>query len=175
MAWTTPATAVSGQTALTASFWNTQVRDNQNFLYTPPMCMVRRTTNLTSYTSNTAITWESSAYDTDTMWSSGTNVVIKTAGVYLVSFYSSSQGSATITRISPRINKNGTLIVPSDDPNVITGTNADSVLTITTKCAVNDTIAGTVLFAGGSSYIINGAASEGATQTRLSVTWLGSG
>jgi hypothetical protein len=28
MAWTTPATASAGSTALTAAFWNTQVRDN---------------------------------------------------------------------------------------------------------------------------------------------------
>jgi len=28
MAWTTPATAVAGSTALTAAFWNEQVRDN---------------------------------------------------------------------------------------------------------------------------------------------------
>ena len=30
MAWTTPATAVAGSTALTAAFWNQQVRDNLN-------------------------------------------------------------------------------------------------------------------------------------------------
>lgn len=32
MAWTTPATATAGSTALTAAFWNTQVRDNLNAL-----------------------------------------------------------------------------------------------------------------------------------------------
>ncbi len=30
MAWTTPATATAGSTALTAAFWNTNVRDNLN-------------------------------------------------------------------------------------------------------------------------------------------------
>jgi hypothetical protein len=33
MAWTTPSTAVAGSTALTASFWNTNVRDNTVELY----------------------------------------------------------------------------------------------------------------------------------------------
>lgn len=33
MAWTTPSTAVAGSTALTAAFWNEQVRDNSLALY----------------------------------------------------------------------------------------------------------------------------------------------
>ena len=32
MAWTTPSTAVAGSTALTAAFWNEQVRDNTQYL-----------------------------------------------------------------------------------------------------------------------------------------------
>ena len=32
MAWTTPSTAVAGSTALTAAFWNEQVRDNSAYL-----------------------------------------------------------------------------------------------------------------------------------------------
>jgi hypothetical protein len=52
MAWTTPATATAGSTALTAAFWNTQVRDNTNELYGS----IRRLgfqTRTTDYTINT--------------------------------------------------------------------------------------------------------------------------
>jgi hypothetical protein len=34
MAWTTPSTATAGSTALTAAFWNEQVRDNSDYLKT---------------------------------------------------------------------------------------------------------------------------------------------
>jgi hypothetical protein len=107
------------------------------------------------------------------MFTSGTDVTIRTAGVYLVSFYASVSGNATITRISPRINKIGVVTVASET-NVINGVNGETVLSTVSNYAVNDTIAATVLFTGGSSYQISGnATNDNVSQTRLSVTWLG--
>lgn len=172
MAWTTPGTAVAG-TVYTSAFYNEQTRDNLNYLYSPPMCLVQRTTALTGYTSNTDITWSSERYDTDAMFSSGTDITIKTAGIYLVNCHIEAYGNATISRISPRIHKNGNVSVAQESPvNASTGTN--TTVSIVSSFAVNDTITLRVLFTGGSAYAIGGSATEdNVSQTRLSVTWLG--
>ena len=92
MAWTTPGTAVAGA-VLEADLWNSDVRDNtqylkdqSDFLYTPPMCVVSRSSGLTYSTSGVAITWNSEDVDTDSMYTSGTptTITINTAGVYIV-------------------------------------------------------------------------------------------
>ena len=51
MPWNTPSTAVAGSTAVTASFWNTQVRDNTNELYNGQRVFgfQRRTTDYTFF------------------------------------------------------------------------------------------------------------------------------
>lgn len=51
MAWTTPATAVAGSTALTASFWNTNVRDNSLAL---PRGYITQTTLATTFSTSSA-------------------------------------------------------------------------------------------------------------------------
>jgi len=173
MTWTTPSTVVAGSTELTASLWNEQVRDNTSFLYTPPAVMVRRTSNLTSYTSNTAISWSDSYFDTDNMFSSGTDITIKTAGIYSCVLRGSARGNATITRILPRI-FNGALSIADEDMIVQVGVQANFALCVTTKFAVNDVITARVLFSGGSGYYLEGTANDASNQTALSVVWLGS-
>ena len=172
MAWTTPGTAVAGD-VLTAARWNSDVRDNTNFLYQVPSVQVRRTSDLTSYASNTAITWQSEAWDTDSMWSSGTDVTIKTAGIYLVTFKGRANGSATISRIVARTFKGG-LEFAEVEATVVSAVSSNFVSTAITKCNVNDVITASVLFSGGSNYVVDGNASEASDQTSLTVTWIGS-
>ena len=171
MAWTTPATATAGSTALTAAFWNEQVRDNTNFLYTPPMVQVRRTTNLTSYTSASAITWESEAFDTDSMWSSGTTVTVNTAGIYLVTFSGFASGAATITLINPVVLRGADLALTTN-VNINAGINAYFTVSGTLKFTAAQTVTARVDFTGGSAYVVGGSGTEGIGQTRLSLTWI---
>lgn len=172
MPWTTPETAVAGQ-VLTAAYLNTNLVANTNFLYQVPSVQVRRTSDLTSYASNTAITWQSEAWDTDTMWSSGTDVTIKTAGIYLMSFKGRANGAATITRIVPRIYKGAGEVVETECT-VLSGVASTFAVNAFTKCNVNDVITASVIFSGGSSYVIDGNSSELSDQTSLTVTWIGS-
>lgn len=81
MAWTTPATAVSGQTALTASFWNTQVRDNTDALYQSVrrLGFQTRTTNSTSSQTSFA-----SAAD---LFTSGITFTADGTSAYRIKFY----------------------------------------------------------------------------------------
>ena len=53
MAWTTPSTAVAGSTALTAAFWNEQVRDNTNALYDSVRRLAFTNSRTTDYTVDT--------------------------------------------------------------------------------------------------------------------------
>jgi hypothetical protein len=87
MAWTTPGTAVAGA-VLEASFWNSNVRDNTSFLFSPPMVRIARTTGqtLANQTWGFVDTW-AETFDTNTMWTSANNYIeIKTAGIYLVQY-----------------------------------------------------------------------------------------
>lgn len=93
MAWTTPATFTVGQT-LTAASMNTNVRDNTNFLFSPPACKIQRASDVSVASSATmgAITIAPAGgpdYDTDpTMHENVTHptrITINTGGVYRVS------------------------------------------------------------------------------------------
>lgn len=86
MAWTTPRTWTVGETP-TAAVFNTHVRDNLNFLYSPPSCRVYNSANL-STTSGVSftVTLNSERWDTDTMHDTGSNterIKATTAGRYL--------------------------------------------------------------------------------------------
>lgn len=84
----TPPNTVTGSDVLTAALWNTQVKDNLNELRNPPFCKVILTSTVTSYTSNTDITWSSAQFNVGSMWSSGqpTRITASQTGLYLVTF-----------------------------------------------------------------------------------------
>jgi hypothetical protein len=171
MAWTTPGTATAGE-VLTAAFWNTNVRDNSSFLFTPPMVKVYRSSNQTSYTSQASISWQAEEYDTDAMWTSGTDVTIKTAGIYLISFYAFASGAATITSVFAGVRKNGTYLGQQNfAPYTTTATSC--TYSNTHKLAVSDVITADVQFLGGSAYVVSGAATDANAQSRLIITWIG--
>jgi hypothetical protein len=73
---------------VTASLWNGDVRDGVNFLLSPPRVSVSNTA-AHSHTSGTSLllTWDTEAWDTDTMHSTVTNtsrLTAVTAGTYQV-------------------------------------------------------------------------------------------
>lgn len=88
MAWTSPPTFVTGN-VLTAAQMNTNVRDNTNFLHSPPGCLATRATAFSVATGTlTVVPFNGTdMYDTDSMHDpSGApnDIVINTSGVYLV-------------------------------------------------------------------------------------------
>lgn len=146
-----------------------------NSMRVPPSCMVRRTTNLTGYSSNAAITWESTAWDTDpTMWTAGdaTKISFGTTGLYLATLVGYFGATATVTTASANLAVDGTTVASSYS-SISGGTNGYFSL-----AAILDITAGSYLtaflgFIGGSAYIVGGAASLGNQQTRMQVAWLG--
>jgi hypothetical protein len=166
MAFTTPGTAVAGE-VLTAAFWNEQVRDNLSFLYTPPMCIVSRSSALT-YVSAADIAWNSEDIDTNAMFDSGasTKITIKTAGVYIVTlnvqFAATSVGASSGT---------GTILVGGAERaastsmgNVGGSTRVNSSLV--RSLSVNDEITSKFTFAGAAGTLTI------ATTSFLSAVWI---
>ena len=150
------------------------MRDNSSFLYTPPMCKVRRNTDLTGYTSATAVTWNQEDIDTDGMYTSGTDITIKTAGVYLVHHKVYLTCTATLTGLGAALGRNGTLFEYVRYP-VQDTTSAYAECTKIISLAVNDTITARPEVFGGSNYVLKGVATDTHVSTSLSVVWLGKG
>lgn len=142
-----------------------------NNLVVPPSVQVRLTSDVNPYTSATPISWSSSAYDTDGMFSSGTVVTVQTTGVYVVTFTGYANATATLTRVTPNILKNGVSIANQESQG--STTLAYFSFGVITSCTAGDTLAANVGFTGGSAYILKGNASEAPSQTRLTATWIG--
>lgn len=136
----------------------------------PPSCQVIRTTDLTGYTTYAGITWSSSAWDTDGMWTSGANITINTTGLYTVTFAGVATATATLNIVEPLVYVNGTQVL--GQYTFFTSTRAEWVATATLSLVATNTVSAGVSFAGGSAYVIKGNASN-FEQTRLSATWLG--
>ena len=166
----TAAGTVAAGDVYTAAAHNIIATDVNNFIV-PPACQVRRTTNLTSYSSGTDITWESEAFDTDDMYSTGTSITIQTAGIYLVTFTGGYSAGATLTRVFAGIIKSGTSIAEQESLGAATG--GGFSFAVITNCAAAATLTARVSFTGGSAYVIAGNASETSTQTRLTAKWIG--
>lgn len=172
-------TNVSTGSTLTATTFNNLLTNTANYRV-PPACQVRRTSNLTGYTSDAAITWESAAFDTegagDPMWAASPNptrITIRTAGLYVVSLIGRASGAATITLTNFNIRVNGSSSA-SNYLNVITATATYGTTSGIFNLAVGDYVEGAVGFAGGSAYVIHGSSTaQSQDQTRLTVTWIG--
>jgi hypothetical protein len=170
-----PLSNVTVGSVLTASDYNKAVENSNNFRV-PPSVMVRRTTNLTSYTSDTAIAWQSvGSTDTDpTMWtvSDATKITINTAGLYLVAFTGTATGTATISTAIPGILVNASFVASSTTA-IFSGTTARWALALVLNLSAGNALTASVGFSGGSAYVVSGNASLASDQTRLSATWLG--
>jgi hypothetical protein len=167
MAWTTPGTAVAGD-VLTAAFWNSNVRDNETFLFTPPMCIVRRNAaQAIADNTNTSISFDTEDLDTDSMFTpTSTDVTIKTAGIYMLSGVAALQTAAT-TVIASRMRVNGNVVAD----NFLTGSAYASNANVTTikKLAVNDVVTFQIYQSGPAT-----SKNTGST-TQLAVIWVGFG
>ena len=110
MAWTTPSTVVAGQT-LSAAFWNEQVRDNSDFLYAPPMCVMSFTGLAHNNVSQVLNPTFTEIVDNDSMHTTGANnarITINTAGVYLiVGFTKQTAGAATVQDLAITLDGSG--------------------------------------------------------------------
>lgn len=175
----TLSTFVSGN-VLTADEMN-EVKDNLDNQRVPPMCLVRRTSDLTGYASESAITWQSAEFDTespsDPMWSAAAPTVVtcRTAGIYLVQLQFAAAANPTQTAGGGVIRKNGNVIAENFNewfsPGAFPELRGNMALIV--PLSVTDTVAGGVRFTGGSGYTVKGAATTTFSQTRLAVTWLG--
>jgi hypothetical protein len=109
--YTTPPTATAGQ-PLSASDWNTKVRDSLEALAKPARCRVYRSAALSLANATTiAIAWDAEEWDTDAFHDLATNTTRLTApraGIYLVRasvYYGVAAGG--VYRLAA-ISKNGT-------------------------------------------------------------------
>jgi hypothetical protein len=148
---------------LTAAQMNTYIRDNINFLYKPPMCVLNSTTPVGITASvNTDILYSTESVDTDTMHSTTVNtgrITINTAGVYVVNAQLAMAGSgADGSRVLARIVKNGTEICRTDTGNYGATTEVAFCLAITTSCAVTDYLTFTVLQVSAGARNLNSSA-----------------
>ena len=156
----------------TASAYNTMATDVNNFIV-PPSVQLIRSTNLTSYTSATDITWSSAAYDTDSMFSAGspTQITIGTTGLYQISGVIQLNATATLTTVSLDIYKAGVLWSRVGLSN--TATSAYGMPSIIADCTAADTFTFRMSITGGSAYSIAGNATETNNQSRIQMSWLG--
>ena len=165
----------SGSGWVQTNQWSTTsgVTDVNN-LIVPPSASIYRTNNLTSYTSDTNIAFETEDWDTDGMVDLGaqsTRITIQTAGLYLITARIRPSGSATITRTLVKIMVNDAE-VEAFDPVVDSTAARASVFSTQRVLAVNDFITVRAAITGGSAYSIPGAATEGANRARLTATWI---
>ena len=173
----TAAGTVSAGDVYTASAHNIIATDVNNFIV-PPTASIYRTSNLTSYTSDADITYETEDWDSDGMVNLGTSatrITIGTDGLYLIVFKVRAIGTASITRTLIKIMLNGTTEIaafdPAQDP-AATGSRA-VIFSFVYPLIATNFLTTRVAFTGGSAYIIAGATDENANRTRLSATWIG--
>jgi len=147
---------------------------NVNNYRVPPACHVYRSSDLTAYSSGTSITWNAEAIDTDGMWASGTNVVIDTAGLYLMVLKGNFTATATLTANGWRIAVDGTAVAQSYTQSVASGTLTQQSVSYVMPLTAGQIVTANITASGGSAYIIKGGASPHSENvTSLSVTWLG--
>lgn len=169
----TVANATAGNAILASDF--TTLFTNSNNFRKPPSCMVRKTGTQT-FTNPTTVSWDtdsgSGAHDTDDMWTSGspTVITIRTAGLYVVSFYLIA-GSATggaITAIQVFTTITGSKVGPGCiGAGFNSGTGASASGSLVTSLAENDTVSLGAYFNG------TGTGLTFSVGSALSVTWVG--
>lgn len=147
---------------------------NVNNYRVPPACIVYRSSDLSSYASGTAITWNAEQVDTDSMFSaSSTNVTVGTTGLYAVSLQVYLVCTATLTLVDPAIKVGSTVALENYGPaaNTAAGINqTHGILSLT----AGDVITCLAYITGGSNYTIKGNADpQNSLITRFAMTWLG--
>ena len=130
------------------------------------MCSVYFGTN-TTYTQDTDISWTAQDFtNTDGMWTSGGNITIQTAGLYLVTF----TGRATST-----VSAGARAVLNiADSPSVHGPEQATTdfrwSISLVRSFAASNTISARLQWSGGGTVTLQGSASLRPT---LTATWLG--
>ena len=163
MAWTTPGTATAGE-VLTAAFWNTNVRDNQNMQAIG--CRAYRSSNLT-YTNNSDIVWNAEGYDTGGMFTAGGSTITTVEpGIYVVHIQGLLQAS-TITHSQVELYKGSTSYAGGGWPGFSTIYCRFAQMHIvkaaandTWKVRINMTATGTITLLGDTDGAVNSARFE---------------
>ena len=150
---------------LTAAQMNA-IGTNVNNYRVPPACSVYFGTN-TTYTQDTDISWTAQDFtNTDGMWTSGGNITIQTAGLYLVTF----TGRATST-----VSAGARAVLNiADSPSVHGPEQATTdfrwSISLVRSFAASNTISARLQWSGGGTVTLQGSASLRPT---LTATWLG--
>lgn len=132
----------------------------------PPMCSVYFGTAST-YTQDTDISWTAQDFtNTDGMWTSGANITVQTAGLYLVTF--TGRATSTISAGARAVLNLATS--PSVHGQEQTTTDFRWSISLVRSFAVSDTIAARVQWSGSGTVTLQGTASLRPT---LTATWLG--
>ena len=170
--YTAAGSATAGD-VYTASAHNGIVTDVNN-LIVPPVCEVVRTTNLTSYTAATDISFSSASIDTDGMFAAGspTRITIQTTGLYVVTYVAAVSATATMTDVSPIIRKN-TSNLAFFMQKAYSSTNGYTAGSVVASLTASDYLTLRIDIVGGSNYTVRGDSSNTDVQTRLSATWIG--
>lgn len=165
----TLANATAGNAILASDHYN--VFQNVNNLIVPPMVEVRRTSGLT-YTSETDVTWQSTTYDTDSMWSSGsaTRVTIGTTGLYLINVYGDIRSTSSVTGFQYILTVNGTYTLLSGHQPV--GQNGRYAASWVASLTAADYLQLRITVTTAGTITVNGSSTL-QDQTRMSVTWIG--
>lgn len=123
MAWSTPSTRATDD-VVTAAIWNQDAVSNPIFLHDPPSCRVYNSANISiSNATNTALTFNSERWDTDTMHSTSTNtgrLTFTTAGKYLITAHVRFAANATGMR-NVTVRANGSTILASNQRDASAG------------------------------------------------------
>ena len=150
---------------LTAAQMNA-IGTNVNNYRVPPACSVYFGTN-TTYTQDTDISWTAQDFtNTDGMWTSGGNITVQTAGLYLVTF--TGRATATVSAGARAVlNLAGSPSVHGPEQ---TTTDFRWSISLVRSFAASDTIAARVQWSGSGTVTLQGSASLRPT---LTATWLG--
>jgi|688.fasta_scaffold1060402_1 hypothetical protein len=165
----TAAGTVSAGDVYTAAAHNIIATDVNNFIV-PPAARVGNTANITSYTNNTDITWNTETYDTDEMHSTSTNtarITINTPGIYSVLLQIRGTWLSTLTNMGCAIYVDGVERAVTEVYGISTTigglwVQANHVAELT----AGQYLTSRLYFGGATSMII-------ATPSYMSATWLG--
>lgn len=118
MSFTSPRSWSSTE-SLSAAHLNTYLRDNLNFLFSPPGCRVFHSTSqsISAGAGETALAFNGEQYDTNTMHDTATNnsrITFNTAGKYYV-FGCVAWQSSTVGFRTASIRLNGTTLIVRDN------------------------------------------------------------
>ena len=167
----TAAGTVAAGDVYTAAAHNIIATDVNN-LIVPPTVGVKLTSGKSPYVSGTSISWDAEdGWDTDSMWTSGANITLNTAGIYLVTFNGVISGTSAFTYVVPTIDASTGEDRQTVAAQLVSGDHRWAMSSIYSFAAAA-TVSFNVGFVGGGTTTLNGTGTAG-ERNRASVTWIG--